>query len=83
VVAVQRRADPYDRPGSKRGANRPGRQSMLAKPRTSTVTVAASPDRAPAGIDPAPQGRAGAPGEHVVHFVQMHHELVVRELGLV
>jgi hypothetical protein len=82
VVAVESRAETYERPCSKRGTDRPGRQSMLAKPRPSTATVAASADRAPARIGPAPHGRAAAPGEHVVHVVQMHHELVVRELVL-
>jgi hypothetical protein len=82
VVAVERRADTYDRPCSKRGANRPGRLSMLAKPRPNTATARASADRAPARIGPAPQGPIAAPGEHVLHVVQMHHELVVRELAL-
>lgn len=82
MVAVERRADTHDRPCSKPGANRPSRQSMLAKPRPNPATVAAAAHRAPAWIGPAPHGRAAAPGEHVLHVVQMHHELVVRELVL-
>jgi hypothetical protein len=55
---------------------------MLAKPRPNTATVAASADRVPAWIGPAPHGPVAAPGEHVLHVVQMHHELVVRGLVL-
>ncbi len=78
AVAVECRRESYEDPHGERHAHDLDQPRMLRQPRTDTPIAYERPGRASAGVDPAPHAwPAGPPGEHVI---QMHHELVVRDL---
>ncbi len=78
VAAVQYRGGADDHPQGERRADSAREHPMLAQPSTHTAPIAESTHHAPTRISAAPAG-AATPGEH---FLDMHHEVLVRELAL-
>lgn len=78
-MAVQCRGETDDYPQGERRANDAREHSMLADPCTHATSITASAYPASPRIGAPPVGRAAASGQHVL---DMHHEVLVRELAL-
>lgn len=74
-MSFKRRGDTYDHPEDERETDDASEQAVLAEPCAKASFV---PETTP-GIGTAPARQAAAPGEHVL---DMHHEVLVRELAL-
>lgn len=80
MLAIQRGREPDENPHGERRADGLGEQRMLTEPRADTADAGKRGEGASARIDPAPRGRPV--GSAAKHIVQMHHEVVVRKLGV-
>ncbi len=78
MAAVQYRGGADDHPQGERRADSAREHPMLAQPSTHTAPIAESTHHAPTRISAAPAG-AATPGQHIL---DMHHEVLVRELAL-